>query len=79
MALVGVSIAWVPLIQSAQGGQLFIYIQAVTGYIAPPLCIVFLLAIFVPRINEQVCILIFFLSFKFKLLHVYDMFGCQKY
>ena len=59
MALVGVSIAWVPLIQSAQGGQLFIYIQAVTGYIAPPLCIVFLLAIFVPRINEQVCIQIF--------------------
>ena len=28
--------------------------QAVTGYIAPPLCVVFLLAVFVPRINEQV-------------------------
>ena len=54
VALVGVSIAWVPLIKSAQGAQLFLYIQAVTGYIAPPVCSVFLLAVFVHRINEQV-------------------------
>ena len=59
MVLVGVSIAWVPLIKSAQGAQLFIYIQAVTGYIAPPVCIVFLLAVFVPRINEQVRVFLY--------------------
>ncbi|WAQ99431.1 SC5AB-like protein, partial [Mya arenaria] len=52
--LVGLSIAWVPLIKSAQGAQLFIYIQAVTGYIAPPLCVIFLLGVLVPRINEEV-------------------------
>ncbi|XP_052795308.1 sodium/myo-inositol cotransporter 2-like [Mya arenaria] len=51
--LVGLSIAWVPLIKSAQGAQLFIYIQAVTGYIAPPLCVIFLLGVLVPRINEE--------------------------
>jgi hypothetical protein len=54
--LVGISVAWIPLVKSAQGGQLFIYIQAVTGYIAPPLCSVFLLAVLVPRINEEVTI-----------------------
>lgn len=53
IVLVVVSVAWIPLIKSAQGAQLFIYINAVTGYIAPPLCSVFLLAILVPRINEQ--------------------------
>ncbi|XP_021360257.1 sodium/glucose cotransporter 4-like isoform X2 [Mizuhopecten yessoensis] len=51
--LVGVSIAWIPLIEAAQQGQLFMYIQAVTGYLAPPICSVFLLAVFVPRVNEQ--------------------------
>ncbi|CAG2217983.1 SGLT6 [Mytilus edulis] len=52
--LVGISVAWIPLIQNSQEGQLFLYIQAVTGYLAPPICSVFLLAVFVPRINEKV-------------------------
>ncbi|XP_063414642.1 sodium/mannose cotransporter SLC5A10-like [Mytilus trossulus] len=51
--LVGISVAWIPLIQNSQEGQLFLYIQAVTGYLAPPICAVFLLAVFVPRINEK--------------------------
>lgn len=51
--LVGISVAWIPLVKSAQGGQLFIYIQAVTGYIAPPVCSVFLLAVLIPRVNEE--------------------------
>ncbi|XP_012945861.2 sodium/glucose cotransporter 4, partial [Aplysia californica] len=53
IVLVGVSIAWIPLIKQSQEGQLFMYIQAVTGYIAPPISAIFLLAIFVPRINEK--------------------------
>jgi uncharacterized sodium:solute symporter family permease YidK len=52
--LVGISVLWIPLIQAAQQGQLFLYIQALTGYIAPPICSVFLLAIFVPRVTENV-------------------------
>jgi hypothetical protein len=58
--LVGVSVAWIPLVKSAQGGQLFIYIQAVTGYIAPPVCSVFLLAVLIPRVNEEVKLIIIF-------------------
>ena len=54
VVLVAISVAWIPLIVGSQQGQLFIYMQAVTGYVAPPICSVFLLALFVPRVNETV-------------------------
>ncbi|CAN9504928.1 unnamed protein product [Ophioblennius macclurei] len=50
--LIGVSIAWIPIVQSAQSGQLFDYIQSITSYLAPPVSAVFFLAIFVKRVNE---------------------------
>ncbi|XP_073530099.1 sodium/glucose cotransporter 1 [Phyllobates terribilis] len=50
--LIGVSIAWVPILQSAQSGQLFDYMQSITSYLGPPIASVFLLAIFVKRVNE---------------------------
>lgn len=52
--IVVVSVAWLPVVQAAQGGQLFDYIQAVSSYLAPPESAVFVLALFVPRVNEQV-------------------------
>ncbi|XP_073071357.1 sodium/glucose cotransporter 2 isoform X2 [Manis javanica] len=51
--IVAVSVAWLPVVQAAQGGQLFDYIQAVSSYLAPPVSAVFVLALFVPRINEK--------------------------
>ncbi|KAM3825834.1 sodium/glucose cotransporter 1 [Vipera latastei] len=53
LVLIGISIAWVPVIQSAQGGQLFDYIQSITSYLGPPIAAVFFLAIFCKRVNEQ--------------------------
>ncbi|NXW15773.1 SC5A1 protein, partial [Circaetus pectoralis] len=53
LVLIGISIAWVPVVQSAQSGQLFDYIQSVTSYLGPPIAAVFLLAIFCKRVNEQ--------------------------
>ncbi|XP_073685203.1 sodium/glucose cotransporter 1-like [Garra rufa] len=50
--LIGVSIAWIPIVQSAQSGQLFDYIQSITSYLAPPIAAVFCLAIFCKRVNE---------------------------
>ena len=38
--------------QASQGSQLFNYIQSITSYLAPPICAVYLLAIFWPRTNE---------------------------
>ncbi|KAM5192975.1 sodium/glucose cotransporter 1 [Mantella aurantiaca] len=53
VVLIGVSIAWIPILQSAQSGQLFDYIQSVTSYLGPPIASVFFLAIFVKRVNEE--------------------------
>ncbi|GAA6081983.1 sodium/glucose cotransporter 1 [Tachysurus ichikawai] len=52
LVLIGISIAWIPIIQTAQSGQLFDYIQSVTSYLAPPIAAVFTLAIFCKRVNE---------------------------
>ena len=54
LVMVGISILWIPIIQAAQGGRLFDYIQSITSYLAPPICAVFILAISWHRINEQV-------------------------
>jgi len=50
--LVVVSVIWIPIIQAAQGSQLFVYIQSITSFLAPPICAVYLLAVFWPRTNE---------------------------
>ncbi|XP_029964409.1 sodium/glucose cotransporter 2 isoform X2 [Salarias fasciatus] len=52
LCIVAVSICWIPIVQAAQSGQLFDYIQAVSSYLAPPIASVFLLAVFVKRVNE---------------------------
>ncbi|XP_071769589.1 sodium/glucose cotransporter 1 [Centroberyx gerrardi] len=53
LVLIGVSIAWIPIVQSAQSGQLFDYIQSITSYLTPPIAAVFMLAIFCKRVNES--------------------------
>ncbi|VDK89157.1 unnamed protein product [Dibothriocephalus latus] len=53
IVLVGVSIAWIPIVQLSE--ELFDYIQAVTAYLAPPICAVYILAIFWKRTNEIGC------------------------
>ncbi|KAG5272452.1 hypothetical protein AALO_G00165720 [Alosa alosa] len=50
--LIGLSIAWIPIVQSAQSGKLFDYIQSITSFLAPPIAAVFFLAIFYKRVNE---------------------------
>ncbi|XP_071167276.1 sodium/glucose cotransporter 4-like isoform X1 [Mytilus edulis] len=53
IALVVISIIWIPVLQASQGGQLFNYIQSVTGYLAPPVLSLFLLAMLWKRTNEK--------------------------
>ncbi|KAM7107542.1 sodium/glucose cotransporter 4 [Ciconia maguari] len=52
LILVIISILWIPIIQSANSGKLFDYIQSITSYLAPPITALFILAIFCKRINE---------------------------
>lgn len=53
LVLVCVSLLWIPVIQTANSGQLFDYVQSVTSFLAPPITAVFLMAILWPRANEQ--------------------------
>ena len=52
--LVVISVVWIPILQSANSGQLYVYIQSVTSYLAPPVTAIFTLAVFWRRTNEQV-------------------------
>ncbi|NXK80160.1 SC5A9 protein, partial [Amazona guildingii] len=52
LILIVISILWIPIIQSANSGQLFDYIQSITSYLSPPITALFILAIFCKRINE---------------------------
>uniref|UniRef100_A0A3Q2CK38 Sodium/glucose cotransporter 1 n=1 Tax=Cyprinodon variegatus TaxID=28743 RepID=A0A3Q2CK38_CYPVA len=52
LILIAISIAWIPMVQSAQSGQLFDYIQSIISYLAPPIAAVFFLALFYKRVNE---------------------------
>lgn len=51
--MTAVSIAWIPVINSSSSSQLFVYIQSITSFLAPPICAVYVLAVFWPRTNEQ--------------------------
>ncbi|XP_004042188.3 sodium/mannose cotransporter SLC5A10 isoform X3 [Gorilla gorilla gorilla] len=53
VALIGVSVAWIPVLQDSNSGQLFIYMQSVTSSLAPPVTAVFVLGVFWQRANEQ--------------------------
>ncbi|XP_042863337.1 sodium/glucose cotransporter 4-like [Penaeus japonicus] len=50
--LVVISVIWIPVIQNSGNSQLFHYIQAISSFLAPPICAVYVLAIFWPRTNE---------------------------
>lgn len=50
--MVGVGIAWIPFMENVSD-QLFVYLQSVQGYIAPPIAAVFLLGIFFKRLNAK--------------------------
>ncbi|NXO35492.1 SC5A9 protein, partial [Locustella ochotensis] len=50
--LVVVSILWIPVIQTANSGKLFDYIQSIGSYLSPPVTALFILAIFWKRVNE---------------------------
>ena len=50
--MVGIGLAWIPFMENVSD-QLFVYLQSVQGYIAPPITAVFFLGIFFKRLNHQ--------------------------
>ncbi|XP_064103539.1 sodium/mannose cotransporter SLC5A10-like isoform X3 [Macrobrachium nipponense] len=50
--LVALSIVWIPIIERTQGGQLYIYIQSIAAYLAPPIAAIYCMAIVWKRMSE---------------------------
>ncbi len=52
--MVLISLAWIPVIKNSHG--LYNYLQAVQGYLAPPIFVVFFFGVFFKRLNAQGCL-----------------------
>jgi solute:Na+ symporter, SSS family len=53
-AMVLIGLLWIPVIQGR--GGLYFYLQAVQGYLAPPIFVVFFLGVFNKRLNAKGCL-----------------------
>ena len=49
--MVLIALAWIPVIKGAHG--LYNYLQAVQGYLAPPIFVVFFFGVFWKRLNAR--------------------------
>lgn len=61
--MTGIGILWIPVVQNVQGGQLFIYIQAVSAYFSPPIAALYLISILWTKATEKVCSNVFLSNF----------------
>jgi SSS family solute:Na+ symporter len=50
-AMVLIALAWIPVIKGSQG--LYLYLQSVQGYLAPPIFVVFFFGVFFKRLNAE--------------------------
>jgi solute:Na+ symporter, SSS family len=54
VVMVLIALAWIPVIKGAHG--LYDYLQAVQGYLAPPIFVVFFFGVFFKRLNAKGCL-----------------------
>jgi SSS family solute:Na+ symporter len=52
--MVLIAMAWIPVVKGASG--LYNYLQAIQGYLAPPIFVVFFFGVFWKRLNAQGCL-----------------------
>jgi solute:Na+ symporter, SSS family len=53
VVMVLIALAWIPVVKGAHG--LYEYLQAVQGYLAPPIFVVFFFGVFFKRLNAKGC------------------------
>jgi SSS family solute:Na+ symporter len=68
VVMVLIALAWLPVIQGAHG--LYNYLQAVQGYLAPPIFVVFFLGVFWKRMNWQGCLWAMLVGFSLGLFRM---------
>src|SRR6185295_5337435 len=68
IVMVLIAMAWIPVIKGAQG--LYNYLQAVQGYLAPPIFVVFFFGVFFKRLNAAGCFWALVAGFALGLLRM---------
>jgi solute carrier family 5 (sodium/myo-inositol cotransporter), member 3 len=63
-------IAWIPIVIQMQGSEIYVYMQQVAGFLAPPISCVFLLAVLWKRTNERGAFAGLMVGFAFGLLRM---------
>lgn len=54
LVMIVIAMAWIPVVKGATG--LYNYLQAIQGYLAPPIFVVFFFGVFWKRLNAQGCL-----------------------
>ncbi|MBX3746350.1 MAG: sodium:solute symporter [Verrucomicrobiae bacterium] len=67
-AMVAVGLLWIPVIKGSQG--LYFYLQAMQGYLAPPIFAVFFMGIFLKRLNGPGCLAALLVGFAMGLFRL---------
>ena len=70
-------IAWIPIVIQMQGSELYIYMQQVIGFLAPPIACIYLLAVLWTRANERGAFAGLMIGFVFGLLRMILEFSKQ--
>ncbi len=68
VVMVIVGLLWIPVIQGSRG--LYDYLQSVSGYLAPPIFVVFFFGIFNKRLNKQGCLASLLVGFTMGLFRL---------
>lgn len=66
--MVIIALAWIPVVRHAKG--LYDYLQAVQGYLAPPIFVVFFFGVFWKRLNAQGCLWAMIIGFAIGLFRM---------
>jgi SSS family solute:Na+ symporter len=67
--MVLIALAWIPVIKNAHG--VYGYLQAVQGYLAPPIFVVFFLGVFFKRMNAQGALWAMIIGFALGLFRMF--------
>ncbi|MGD0536994.1 MAG: sodium:solute symporter [Verrucomicrobiota bacterium] len=68
ITMVVIALLWIPVVQGAH--SLYNYLQAVQGYLAPPIFVVFFFGVFWKRLNAQGCLWAMLVGFAFGLFRM---------
>jgi sodium/myo-inositol cotransporter 3 len=70
-------VIWIPVVIQMQGSEIYVYMQQVIGFFAPPIACVYLLAVLWTRINERGAFTGLMVGFAFGLLRMILEFSKQ--